>query len=297
MAISRLVRDQLLVEARHRCTICLEKCFELHHIVEQADGGSDDADNLIVLCPNCHQHRYHRHGEFTRDQLLLYKQKLRGKSEIELRVIRNLEDIKRALPDISVEEAEKRLRKELQEASSVVSQETSPGVSASVQKASEWLAERDLIRGGARRAIEIEWEVRRQQQKQLYPEINLSHIDNSTPKKAPDFPRAYYYVLVLNRVPHSDWAQVFESLYKRSFYMQKRPASIRRDRITLTIADTDDLQGHADHVKRVVKETNDKVRGYGFELIDRKIDQGKRESLAQFDAIQSMQARFRGVKL
>ncbi len=73
MSISQKTRDKLLVEAQHRCTVCYEKCFEVHHIVEQADGGSDDETNLIVMCPNCHQHRYHRNGEFTRPQLLEYK--------------------------------------------------------------------------------------------------------------------------------------------------------------------------------------------------------------------------------
>lgn len=81
MSIPTKVRDNLLVEARHRCTICSEKCFELHHIIEQAEGGTDGPENLIVLCPNCHQQRYHRSGEFTRDQLRLYKLKLRERTK------------------------------------------------------------------------------------------------------------------------------------------------------------------------------------------------------------------------
>lgn len=83
MALNKKLRDALLVEARHRCTVCFEKCFEIHHIVEKSEGGTDDEDNLIVLCPNCHQHRYHRFGELTRDQLRLYKAKLKESNEIE----------------------------------------------------------------------------------------------------------------------------------------------------------------------------------------------------------------------
>lgn len=26
----------------------------IHHMIPSADGGSDDPDNLIILCPNCH---------------------------------------------------------------------------------------------------------------------------------------------------------------------------------------------------------------------------------------------------
>jgi hypothetical protein len=96
VAIPKRVRDELLVEARHRCTICAEKCFEIHHIIEQNEGGTDEAENLIVLCPNCHQHRYHRSGEFTRDQLCLYKAKLKEQNEIERRLSLHLEEIGRA---------------------------------------------------------------------------------------------------------------------------------------------------------------------------------------------------------
>ena len=93
MAILKTVRDQLLFECRHRCTVCSEKCFEIHHIIEQGEGGTNDIDNLIVLCPNCHQHRCHRSAEFTRDQLQLYKKRLKEKNEVEKRVLQNLEEI------------------------------------------------------------------------------------------------------------------------------------------------------------------------------------------------------------
>jgi 5-methylcytosine-specific restriction endonuclease McrA len=109
MAITKAVRDQLLVEARHRCTICSEKCFEIHHIIERAEGGSDELENLIVLCPNCHQHRYHRSGEFTREQLRLYKQKLKEQNEIERRVLQNLEEIRQNLATVPPEESERKL--------------------------------------------------------------------------------------------------------------------------------------------------------------------------------------------
>lgn len=32
----------------------LPACFEVDHIVELADGGSDSADNMQPLCPTCH---------------------------------------------------------------------------------------------------------------------------------------------------------------------------------------------------------------------------------------------------
>jgi hypothetical protein len=243
MAIGKAVRDRLLVEARHRCTICAEKCFEIHHIIEQAEGGSDESDNLIVLCPNCHQHRYHRSGEFTRDQLYLYKKALKESNEIEKRVLQNLEEIRQTLAISTPEDIEQKLKTELQEAATLVSPDRAPSIHASIQQTSEWLAERDLIRGGARKAIEIEWEVRQQQEKSKYPALKILRVDDSAFQKAPDFPAAYYLVFVLDKKPHPDWAEVFMAEWKMSFYNMKRKTHIERDRIIMVVADSDNLQG------------------------------------------------------
>lgn len=106
MSVTKTNRDRLLVEAHHRCTICLETCFEVHHIVEKADGGSDDPENLIVLCPNCHQHRIHRSREITRDQLYLYKQRLSVRTQMLKRLLLNVADVRaRVAGAIEQEEA------------------------------------------------------------------------------------------------------------------------------------------------------------------------------------------------
>ena len=297
MAIAKAVRDRLLVEARHRCTICAEKCFEIHHIIEQAEGGTDDSENLIVLCPNCHQHRYHRSGEFTRDQLYLYKKGLRESNEIEKRVLQNLEEIRQALATSTPEDAERKLKVELQEAATLVSPDRAPGIHASVQQTSEWLAERDLIRGGARRAIEIEWEVRKEQEKSKYPALKIARVDDSAFQKAPDFPAAYYLVFFLDKVPHHDWVEVFMAEWEMSFYNMKRKTHIERDRIIMVVADSDNLQGHADHAKRLVEATNNRIHTFVFQQIDQMCEQQKREALRQFDAIQSMKARTKDIRL
>jgi len=297
VAIAKAIRDQLLVEARHRCTICAEKCFEIHHIIEQAEQGTDDAENLIVLCPNCHQHRYHRSSELTRDQLRLYKQRLKEQNEVEKRVLQNLEEIRQLLPTSSPEDVEQKLKLELQEAVTVVSPDNSPSIYSTVQQTSEWLAERDLIRGGARRAIEIEWEVRKQHEKRKYPAVNIRQVDDSAFRKAPDFPRAYYLEFVLDRVPNPDWVDVFMAEWKMSFYNMKRATHVERDRIVMVVADSDSLQGHADFAKRLVEGTNDHIRTLGFQRIDQWCEEQKRAVLQQFDAIQSMKARTKDIKL
>lgn len=297
MAITKAVRDQLLVEARHRCTICSQKCFEIHHIVEQAEGGTDESENLIVLCPNCHQHRYHRSGEFTRDQLRMYKGGLKDQNEVEKRVLQNLEEIRQLLPTTPPEQIETRLRAELEEAASLVSADRAPHAHATIQQTSEWLAERDLIRGGARQAIEIEWEVRKEQEKRRYPEIKIKAVDDDAFRKAPDFPAAYYLEFVLDKTPYSEWEEAFTAEYQVFFYLMKRSTYISGDRIVMVVADSDNLQAHADFAKRLVEGTNNRIRTVGFQHIDQACEQRKREGLRQFDAIQSMKARTRDIKL
>ena len=297
MAILKAARDKLLVDARHRCTICAEKCFEIHHIIEQAEGGTDDIENLIVLCPNCHQHRYHRSGEFTRDQLRLYKKNLIDQNEVEKRVLQNLEDIRQSLPTASPDDIEQKLRIELQEAATIVSPDKSPGLYATVQQTSEWLAERDLIRGGARRAIEIEWDIMKEQEKRRHPKVNLLRVDDNAYRKAPDFPAAYYLEFVLDRVPNEDWANVFMGEWETSFYSMKRETSLHHDRIVMVVADSDNLQSHADFAKRLVEDTNNRIHTLGFQKIDQWCEQQKRIALSQFDAIQSLKERTKNIRL
>ena len=43
----------------NRCSFDVSAILEIHHIVEQCNGGTDDPENLEILCPNCHAlHHY-----------------------------------------------------------------------------------------------------------------------------------------------------------------------------------------------------------------------------------------------
>lgn len=57
MAIPQHLVNEIMVKCGRHCCIC--RRFEplhlqVHHIVEQNEGGTDDPDNLIVLCLTCH---------------------------------------------------------------------------------------------------------------------------------------------------------------------------------------------------------------------------------------------------
>lgn len=50
--IPRAVRDQVLAEYRHRCSICGADRPQVHHIDENPENNAPL--NLLPLCPNCH---------------------------------------------------------------------------------------------------------------------------------------------------------------------------------------------------------------------------------------------------
>jgi hypothetical protein len=75
-AIPRELERQVLLEAGHRCAIptCRHKTTEIAHIVPWNKVKEHTFENLIALCPNCHD-QYDR-NEIDRKSMLQYKTNL-----------------------------------------------------------------------------------------------------------------------------------------------------------------------------------------------------------------------------
>lgn len=55
MAFAEAGAAKLLTETGRLCCVCrTQHQVSLHHIVPKEEGGTDDIDNAIPLCPNCH---------------------------------------------------------------------------------------------------------------------------------------------------------------------------------------------------------------------------------------------------
>lgn len=57
MPFSSALRTEVLVKSRRHCCVCGKfagRDAEVHHIVQEADGGPNTIDNAIVLCSRCH---------------------------------------------------------------------------------------------------------------------------------------------------------------------------------------------------------------------------------------------------
>ena len=55
--LSKRTVCKILKRAKQKCAICGwdESTCDVHHIVEKKNGGTDNIDNLIIVCPNCHR--------------------------------------------------------------------------------------------------------------------------------------------------------------------------------------------------------------------------------------------------
>ncbi len=57
MAVSPDRAAEILAKCARHCCICRRfrpLHLQVHHIVEQSEGGSDEPDNLIAICVSCH---------------------------------------------------------------------------------------------------------------------------------------------------------------------------------------------------------------------------------------------------
>lgn len=62
MPFSETIREDALVRSARRCCVCREfagRAVNVHHIIQEADGGSNGIDNAIVLCLRCHSEAGH----------------------------------------------------------------------------------------------------------------------------------------------------------------------------------------------------------------------------------------------
>jgi uncharacterized CHY-type Zn-finger protein len=54
MPFSESVKLEAKCKAHFACVACHQPFVEVHHIIPQAQGGSDDIDNAAALCAYCH---------------------------------------------------------------------------------------------------------------------------------------------------------------------------------------------------------------------------------------------------
>src|SRR5262249_27506902 len=57
MPFSVAIKQEAILKSRRHCCFCKKwagRNIEVHHLIQEADGGSNEIDNAIVLCFDCH---------------------------------------------------------------------------------------------------------------------------------------------------------------------------------------------------------------------------------------------------
>lgn len=44
------------------CEVCGNRAVDIHHVVHKSQGGTDEANNLIALCRECHNRAHNQSG-------------------------------------------------------------------------------------------------------------------------------------------------------------------------------------------------------------------------------------------
>lgn len=74
--IKKTVDNAIKQETGFRCAWCGEYLTIRHHIIEFSLGGPNSEDNLILLCPNCHDNVHS--GKISQEELEKIKSELTG---------------------------------------------------------------------------------------------------------------------------------------------------------------------------------------------------------------------------
>ncbi len=74
-SIPKEIERKVLIEAGHRCAICKYTRIEIAHIIPWAESSDNSFENLIALCPNCHD-LYDKDKKIDKISMLTYKNNL-----------------------------------------------------------------------------------------------------------------------------------------------------------------------------------------------------------------------------
>lgn len=80
-AIPAKVQKLVYQEASSCCAFCDEAdihCLEIHHIIPRAEGGTDNAENLILVCGSCHS--LITYGQIAKEEIMETKRAIQERA-------------------------------------------------------------------------------------------------------------------------------------------------------------------------------------------------------------------------
>ena len=90
--------------------------------------------------------------------------------------------------------------------------------------------------------------------------IKIIGIEKEGIEDSDNFPGVYYKLpFKLSEEPDYRWQRLFENNYRTYGHSKKRNAHILNDTIVVDITKADNMQTHADIIKKIVEQTNNEV--------------------------------------
>lgn len=75
--INATQRASIIINRHKRCELCgwnnVPLVLEIHHKISKKDGGGNEDENLILLCPNCHSIEHWKKAKVKTPEELLSK--------------------------------------------------------------------------------------------------------------------------------------------------------------------------------------------------------------------------------
>ena len=72
LELSSRTVQKIIKRANRKCEICgwNESTCDIHHVIEKKNKGTDDSNNLIIICPNCHRVIHTNKDKYKKEFLL-----------------------------------------------------------------------------------------------------------------------------------------------------------------------------------------------------------------------------------
>lgn len=68
-----VLKKQKIIEEKCECEICkygFVPVLQVHHIIPVSEGGDNEQENLILLCPNCHKILHHCYRNINDEKVI-----------------------------------------------------------------------------------------------------------------------------------------------------------------------------------------------------------------------------------
>ncbi|HIH16671.1 MAG TPA: nucleotidyl transferase AbiEii/AbiGii toxin family protein [Candidatus Diapherotrites archaeon] len=111
--------------------------------------------------------------------------------------------------------------------------------------------------------------------------IEIKEIDAGHVEKVNDFASAQAFYVTLTGEPHPEWTAILKNLHDNWIYLLRRRIAVQGNKIMMVFGDENEIAPHIDHLKKLLKETNDRAS----RVNQTRVEQQKRTQKIELDRL------------